>query len=92
MKNPVTPRILAFSSPGCAPCRAMKPVLERLSAQYGDGVEVVHIDTWADPDAAARYHVTSVPTLLGVVGESVVAQQIGYAGEARVEAFFQQLA
>ena len=86
------PRILAFKSPSCSPCRALAPILEALADRYAGQVDLELIDTWEKPEVAAYYHVTSVPTLLGLVGDQVVQQQVGYAGADRVEALFARLA
>ena len=86
------PRILAFKSPSCPPCRALAPILKALADRYAGRVDLEWVDTLEKPEMAAHYHVTSVPTLLGLVGDRVITQQVGYAGADRVEALFAQLA
>ena len=60
----MTIRILDFSAPWCGPCKTLKPVLESLAAEYGSRVELVEIDTEADPIATVRYDVRATPTIV----------------------------
>jgi thiol-disulfide isomerase/thioredoxin len=57
------PILLEFSSPGCPPCRQMKPVIEQLKRK-GYPIKVVGTDE--SPELAARYKVTEVPTFIVV--------------------------
>lgn len=58
------PILADFYADWCGPCRALAPVLEQLSAQYGGRAEVIKIDVDADPELAARFDVRALPTLL----------------------------
>jgi thioredoxin 1 len=63
-KNGV-PTIVYFTTPTCAPCRFQQtPVLEQLAQEMGDErLRLIRVDATADPAAAARWGVFSVPTL-----------------------------
>ncbi len=63
--------VLAFTSPTCEICQALKPGLHRLARSYHD-VEVHEIDHAADPGTFARFKVRSTPYLVAVDGEGVV--------------------
>ena len=91
-RTPDLPRILVFKSTWCPPCTAMTPALERLSAQLAGRVEVEVLDTTEHMAVAARHNVMAVPTLVGLVGEQVVAHEVGYAGPARLEDLFERVA
>ena len=66
--------LLDFSSPTCGPCQQMRPVVERLA---GDGFQVREVDISRDPQSAARFGVTQVPTFLVLVDGRVVDRQVG---------------
>lgn len=58
------PVLIDFYADWCAPCRAMKPVLDDLKAQMGDQVSIFKIDVDKNPMVAERFSVMSIPTLI----------------------------
>jgi thioredoxin len=58
------PVVADFSADWCAPCRAIAPELEALSARLGDDVAFVKIDTDAHPQLTIDLGIRSVPTLV----------------------------
>jgi len=58
--------LLDFSSPSCGPCQQMRPIVQRLVA---DGFRVQEIDISRDPQTAAQFGVTQVPTFIVLVDQ-----------------------
>src|SRR5687768_10051602 len=58
--------LLEFSSPGCGPCRLMRPAMRQLKAA---GYPIRDIDSSREPGAseARKYGVTDLPTFVVVV-------------------------
>jgi thiol-disulfide isomerase/thioredoxin len=57
-------KVMMFTSPGCAPCNAIKPSIAELHEDYAQ-FEWVFIDTTADPEPTAfRMGVRLVPTMV----------------------------
>jgi thioredoxin len=54
--------IVKFSSPSCAPCKMLAPILDEISKTHNIPVE--SIDVEAEPKKAMAYGVRSVPTLV----------------------------
>jgi putative thioredoxin len=57
------PVVADFWAGWCAPCRMLKPVLEKLAAEYGGKFFLAKIDTDAEQELAQRYGVRSLPTV-----------------------------
>jgi thioredoxin 1 len=53
--------MLELGSEGCIPCEQMKPVMQKLSTDYRDRLEVVNVDVRKDRSAAQRFHVFAIP-------------------------------
>ena len=71
------PVLVDFSATWCGPCRMLEPVVEGLAAELSGRARVVKIDIEKNPQLAASYGVTAVPTLLFFKAGQVVDQAIG---------------
>jgi thioredoxin 1 len=57
------PAILYFTTPDCAPCYTVqRPALERLAAEWAEGLNVIEIDASVHPELADYWGVLSIPT------------------------------
>ena len=64
LTNSEKPVLVDFYADWCAPCRAMKPVLEDLKSQLGENVTIFKIDVDKNPQVASAYQIQGVPTLI----------------------------
>jgi thioredoxin 1 len=69
--------LVDFYTENCAPCRMLTPVLNELALENSDKLKVAKIDAAANAELAARFRVTSVPTLLLFKNGQVVGQMLG---------------
>lgn len=58
------PVLVDFWAPWCAPCRVLEPIVRDLGARYAGRLGVARLDVDAEPRAAGRYDVLSLPTLI----------------------------
>jgi len=71
------PVVVDFWAEWCGPCRMVSPILEELSNEHGDKVAFVKLNVDENPQVAASYRITSIPTLNVYSGGQVVKQIIG---------------
>ncbi|RPD50581.1 thioredoxin [Paracnuella aquatica] len=58
------PAIIDFYADWCGPCKAVAPVLEELSDEYKDQVDIYKIDTDAEQELSGLFGIQSIPTFL----------------------------
>src|SRR4029078_9771567 len=59
------------------PCRVLGPILEREVAALGGRVELVKVDTDANPNLAARYDIRGIPAVKAFAGGQVTREFVG---------------
>ena len=72
-----TPVLVDFWAEWCGPCRAIGPILEDISNEYGDNIKIVKLNTDEESSIAIKYGVTSIPMLNVYVNGEVVKTIIG---------------
>lgn len=79
--------LLKFEAEWCMPCRMMKPIVAKVSEDFGNRIEVRTIDIDKNPEAATEYGVQALPTLVAVKNGRVVGKKVGYLGEKQLTKF-----
>ena len=72
-----TPVLVDFWAEWCGPCRAVGPILEDISDEYGAKIKIVKLNTDEESAIAIKYGVTSIPMLNVYVNGEVVKTIIG---------------
>lgn len=81
--------ILKFGASWCAPCRAIKPTLERLESSTG--IEILDVDVDDASDLANEYGIRAVPTLFAIKDGQVVDSITGSVEEAKYLELFKKV-
>ncbi len=81
------PVLLDCWAPWCAPCRNLKPILEKLVQDYGGRFELAKLNTDDAPQISAALQIRSIPLVVLFVGGRPVDQFMGALPEGQVRAF-----
>lgn len=68
--------VIDFSATWCGPCKAIAPIFAEL-AQDTTGVYFMKVDVDENPDTAAKYSVSAMPTFLFIKNGEVVDRLMG---------------
>ena len=72
-----TPVLVDFWAEWCGPCRAVGPILEEISNEYGAKIKIVKLNTDEEAAIAMKYGIVSIPTMNVVVNGEVVTSIVG---------------
>ena len=58
------PCLIDFYADWCQPCKMVAPILEELSDEYGDKINIYKVDTEAERELSAAFGIRSIPSML----------------------------
>ena len=71
------PVIVDFWAEWCGPCRMVAPILEEISGEYDGKIVIAKLNVDENPQTAASYGITSIPTMNVYQGGQVVKTIVG---------------
>ena len=77
-------KVIKFWANGCGNCKALSPTIDALKEEYID-INFESVNTADAEEAVEKYGVTSLPTLVFLSGEEMVAKMVGLKPKSLVE-------
>lgn len=75
--------VVDFWAEWCGPCKMIGPIIEQIGEEYKDKVVVGKVDVDDNDEAAAKYGIRNIPTVLFIKNGEVVDKVVG-AGSKKV--------
>lgn len=69
--------IVDFWAEWCGPCRAIAPILEKLSNDFEGKVKICKINVDENQQIAGQYNITSIPTLIAFKDGKMIEKKVG---------------
>mmetsp|Transcript_39911 Transcript_39911/g.82988 ORF Transcript_39911/g.82988 Transcript_39911/m.82988 type:complete len:173 (+) Transcript_39911:141-659(+) len=80
--------VIDFTATWCGPCKMIAPLFKELSEKMSN-IVFLKVDVDENPDTAAKYNVSAMPTFVFIKGGTVVDRLMG-ANPARLEELLQE--
>lgn len=81
------PVLVDYWAEWCGPCKMIAPVLEEVAEGYAGKVKVCKLDVDSNKEAAAKYGIRGIPTLMVFKDGDAAATKVGALSKTQLEEF-----
>jgi thioredoxin 1 len=82
-----TPVLVDYWAEWCGPCKAIAPILDEVSKDYGERLQVAKMNVDENRDVPAKYGIRGIPTLMLFKDGQLAATKVGALSKAQLTAF-----
>jgi thioredoxin 1 len=84
------PVLVDFWAEWCTPCKAIAPALEQISDELSERVTIAKLNIDENPEAATKYGVMSIPTMILFKNGERAATKVGAEPKSRIQAWLEE--
>ena len=81
------PVLVDYWAEWCGPCKMIAPILDDVSKEYGERLQVAKMNVDENRDVPGKYGIRGIPTLMLFKGGELAATKVGALSKAQLTAF-----
>ena len=81
------PVLVDYWAEWCGPCKMIAPILDEVSGEYDDKLQIAKLDVDANQSTSMKYGIRGVPTLMLFKDGDVVATHVGALTKSQLTTF-----
>ena len=82
-----TPVLVDYWAEWCGPCKMIAPILDEVSKEYGDRLQVAKLNVDDNREVPAKFGIRGIPTLMLFKAGQLEAQKVGALSKGQLTAF-----